>query len=67
MERLSSYSGMSQEELRGVPLELLLPFIFSSYICSRDMSREQQLQIPPFPEELIANSPLRPPFSAYDR
>jgi hypothetical protein len=39
----SSYSGMSQEELLLVPLKALSPFIFSSNIGSRDMSREQQL------------------------
>jgi hypothetical protein len=39
-----------------VPLEKLSPFILSSDICSRDMSQEQQLQIPP--TEVIANSPL---------
>jgi hypothetical protein len=41
---------------RGVPLETLSLFIFSYCICSQDMSREQQLQIPP--KEVIANSPL---------
>jgi hypothetical protein len=34
---------MSQEELLLVPLKTLSPFIFSSKIGSRDMSREQQL------------------------
>jgi serine/threonine protein kinase len=42
-EHFSSYRGMSQEELRGVPLKTLSSFIFSSNIDSRDMSREQQL------------------------
>jgi hypothetical protein len=34
---------------RGIPLsplETISPFIFSSDICSRDMSREQQLRFP---------------------
>jgi hypothetical protein len=56
----STYQGRSflpiRNVSRGVPLETLSPFIFSYCICSRDMSREQQLQIPP--EEIIANSPL---------
>ena len=40
--------------LRGTPLETLSPFILSLDVCSRDMSREQHLQIPP----KEANSPL---------
>jgi hypothetical protein len=46
-EHLSSYSRMSQEELLLVPLKALSLFIFSWDICSRDMSREQQLLNPP--------------------
>jgi hypothetical protein len=46
-EHLSSYSGMFKEELLLVPLKALSLFIFSWDICSRDMSREQQLQNPP--------------------
>jgi hypothetical protein len=38
---------------RGVPLGTLSPFIFSSNICSRDISQEQQLQISP--NEVVAN------------
>jgi hypothetical protein len=45
-EHFSFYSGMSREELLLVPLEKISPFNFSSDICSRDESREQQLQFP---------------------
>ena len=50
-EHFSSLSGLSQEEF------LLIHHPFSS----RDMSREQQLQIPP--EELVANFPLTKGFA----
>jgi hypothetical protein len=44
---------LSRSVSTGVPLETLSPFSFSSDICSRDMPREQQLQIPP--KEVTAN------------
>jgi hypothetical protein len=44
---LSSYLGISQQELPLAPLETLSPFIFSSDICARDMSWEERPQFPP--------------------
>lgn len=46
-EHFSSSSGMSQEELLLLPLEIISRFVFFLDICSRDVSREQQLQFPP--------------------
>jgi len=38
-----------------VPLEKISPFNFSSDICSRDESREQQLQIPSQKKQLLTS------------
>jgi hypothetical protein len=58
--RSGTYRGalffLSGSVSRGVSLETLSPFIFSSGICSRDMPRGQQLQIPL--KEVIAKSPF---------